>query len=171
MTNHIHFPASLRHLTFILAAACLLAGCRLTERITHTRSIQVDTVRHHVPLPGHILQAPIMPADSITLEDERLKITLWRPPRAALPADGAPPAARRLHVPGTAAPPDTGAAGWQIRAEIKPDTVQVQVPQRTITEKKETTKYVKQTPDLVKYLIGGMAAIILLLVAAWRLRT
>lgn len=162
---------TIRHLICILAAACLLAGCGLTERITHTRSVQVDTIRHHVPLPGHVLERRLPPADSITLEDERLRITIWRPADAPPSAGdaggrpGVPPAGAEPAPPG-----DSLSGGWQIRAEVKPDTAVVAVPRKTITEEKETTKFVKQTPGLVKYLIGGLVAIILVLVVAYKFR-
>ena len=165
------FRARARQLPVILAAGLFLAGCGLTKRITHFRSVQVDTVRHSVPLPGHALDADFRLADSLTFEDERLKITLWRLAGDLLPAD-MDTARGRLQVPGeVAAPADSLPGIWRLRAEVKPETVRVAVPQKTVTEYKETTKFVKQTPDRVKYLIGGLVAVLLVLVVAWRIRT
>lgn len=161
--------------TLVALWTCLaLAGCGLTERITHTRTVEIDSVATNAAVPGHEYERLFVPADSMTFEDERLKITLHRLPDVRLPADLDTPG-ERISLSDSAAGgvrdlsglmPDT----WRIHAEVKPETVRVKVPQKTITETKETTKFVRQTPGLVKYIIGGLVTVIIILIVAFNLK-
>ena len=59
-----------------------------------------------------------------------------------------------------------GVNRYRVIAEVKPDTQQVSVAEKTITETKETVKYERKIPWWGTALIGGLIAIVLVLLVA-----
>ena len=144
---------NLFHLTFHLSLLMLLSSCGLTERITQTRTVRVDTVYKEVSLPEHNFSEMFELQDSLFFEDDRLALSLGRvqpkPPKGDSMYQEKEIGAQQPNL-------------WRIDAKVKPDTVVVPCEEKTVTDRTETTKYVKRTPGVVKYIIGGLVMLLLL---------
>lgn len=159
-------PAAARagQLAVICWTCFFLAGCALTERITRSRTVQIDSVATEAVTRGHTLDASVRLADSLLVEDERLRLRLWRLPELTNDAAAEAP-------PGVSAAGNELSGRWRLRAEVKPETVRVKVPQKTITETEERVRYVPQTPRWMWAVVGGLVMLILILSVAFKIRT
>lgn len=144
--------------------ALILTGCGLTERITQNRTVKVDTVYKDISIPEHNFTDVFELQDSLFFEDDRLALSLARVKANPPKGNSADSAHEQKEI--AAQKPNL----WRIDATVKPETVRVDVPQKTITETKETTRYIKRTPSFVKYVLGGLVMMILIMVVAWKIR-
>ncbi|HAH52569.1 MAG TPA: hypothetical protein DCL80_15450 [Balneola sp.] len=143
-----------------------LSGCRQIERITSSRTERIDSVQVSVPIPGHILDVPVIAADTIVVEDDRVRVTIIPLPDLDLSADPESVSASGIIKNDSVRDVRKGVNRYRVIAEVKPDTQQVSVAEKTITETKETVKYERKIPWWGTALIGGLIAIVLVLLVA-----
>ncbi|MEQ9393288.1 MAG: hypothetical protein RLO03_13880 [Balneola sp.] len=143
-----------------------LSGCRQTERITSSRTERIDSVQVSVPIAGHVLDVPVIAADTIVVEDDRVRVTIIPLPDFDLSADPESVSASGIIKNDSVRDVRSGANRYRVIAEVKPDTQQVSVAEKTITETKETVKYERKIPWWGTALIGGLIAIVLVLLVA-----
>ena len=144
-----------------LLGMLFIASCGTQERIFTEKTVSVNQRQVAVPVPGHAsdwqIRARDLPqaaADTLVLADDRVRIVLTR-------MSSAPP---------LQAMPDNPLAGWNIRAEVLPDTVQATVADTTRNERTETTVIETKTGRWAWMAIGGLLAVVLILLVARRLK-
>ena len=117
-----------------------LSGCRQIERITSSRTERIDSVQVSVPIAGHVLDVPVIAADTIVVEDDRVRVTIIPLPDLDLSADPESVSASGIIKNESVRDVRKGVNRYRVIAEVKPDTQQVSVAEKTITETKETVK-------------------------------
>jgi len=157
---------------FVIVMVALLtaSGCRQIERITTTRSERVDSVNVSVPLSGHVLDVPVITADTIFVEDDRVRVTII--PLPDLDVSDDPEGMSGIGSIESDMQNDdrSSTTRYRVIAEVKPDTQQVKVAEKTITEKTETVKYERKIPWWGTTLIGGLIMLVIILLVARRLK-
>ena len=152
----------MKRITFLFAVLLALSGCRQFETITMKTTTTVDSVAVDVPLPGHdfadIFELDALLSDSLIFEDARVRIRIVPDTPGSLPRD-ARSTGEVVPLDSAPVPP----ARFRIEAEVKPDTAQIKVAEKTTTIATEHTKYKKQMPIVGWITIGGLLALILLL--------
>ena len=143
-----------------------LSGCRQIERITSSRTERIDSVQVSVPIAGHVLDVPVIAADTIVVEDDRVRVTIIPLPDVELSAGFEGVSEAGIIKNDNVRNVRSGANRYRVIAEVKPDTQQVSVAEKTITETKETVKYERKIPWWGTALIGGLIAIVLVLLVA-----
>lgn len=143
-----------------LLVVLFMASCSTPGRIFTEKSVTVNQRQVAVPVPGHAsdwqIRARDLPrsaADTLVFADDRVRIVLTRLPSAA-PLE---------------AMPGNPLAGWNLRAEVLPDTVQVTMADTTRTERTETTIIETKTGRWAWMAIGGLLAVVIILLAARKL--
>lgn len=154
----------MRHLFLVLLLVAGATGCRQIETITTKTTITVDSVQVPVEIPGHIFAESFAWADTILFEDARMRIRIVPDTSGNLPNDVTKFADPIPLGDGTIAPMPR----FRIEAEVKPDTVEVSVAERTITTETEHVKYKKQMPWW-GWMIAGVAVFLLILIG-WKVK-
>jgi hypothetical protein len=159
---------------FILSLATL--GCRQIETITTKTTTKVDSVRVSVPLAGHSVSSDfVLPlpgateSDAIVFEDERLRIRIVPTTLPDLPPEVTHQGEPVLLRAGTAAEPSgkQEQPRYRLEAEVKPDTTEVTVAEKTTIIETEQVRYQKQMPWW-GWMIAGVAVFALLLLGLKR---
>lgn len=149
---------------FILSFFVIWQSCSSVEKIRTERSVRVDSVEVKTMTTGAV--GTLMGAENseMMFEDKniQLKITRVSSPDAEIET------ARMPIGNDTVIGIDTMPSyqDWlSIDYTIKPETVRVKVPQKTITEKTETTVVEKEMPNwgwIVIGILGGFLLVILI---------
>jgi len=147
-----------------------LSGCRQIERITSSRTERIDSVQVSVPIAGHVLDVPVIAADTIVVEDDRVRVTIIPLPDFDLSAAQESVSASGIIKNDSVRDVRSGANRYGVIAEVKPDTQQVSVAEKTITETKETVKYERKIPWWGTLLIGGLIMLVIILLVARRVK-
>lgn len=161
----------IRH-QFLLALVIIgsLSACRQIETITTERTVRVDTVRVPVPVPGWQATAGFAVGDSLFYEDDRIRLRVVPVPADSMPNDEGQTADRVPIGDGKDADSVTASTRYRVDVQVKDDTLQAKVPEKTITEKTDRTRYIKQMPSWGWMLIGGLAMLALILIAVFKIR-
>ena len=147
-----------------------ISGCRQIERITSSRTERIDSVQVSVPIAGHVLDVPVIAADTIVVEDDRVRVTIIPLPDFELSAYPEGVSASGIIKNDSVRDVRSGANRYRVIAEVKPDTQQVSVAEKTITETKETVKYERKIPWWGTALIGGLIMLVIILLVARRVK-
>ncbi len=152
----------MRQLIGISLLILLAPACRQLETITTKTVTTIDSVQVSVPLAGHSFTESFTWADTLLFEDERLRIRIVPADSPLLPPDAAAwdtsvplPPGQDARANGA----DSGAYAaprFQILAEVKPDTAQVMVAEKTTTTQTTHVKYRRQMPWWGWSLIGAV---------------
>lgn len=158
----------MRHILLLLLVFASAPSCRQIETITTKTTVTVDSVQVPVELPGHSFSESFTWMDTLVFEDEHIRITIVPDTSGSLPLDVqafADPIA--LGNPEDAGQP-ASMPRFRIDAEVKPDTLEVTVAERTITTETEHVKYQKQMPWW-GWMIAGVAVFLLVLLG-WKVK-
>lgn len=157
---------------YILIFSVIFQSCHSIGKTLTERSVKVDSVAVDVVTPEVTGNADMPIGTEGMYEDDRIRLNFKRIPAPDSLKDGRHEMGimPSVYNDSTNVEMMPGLLDWfQLDYTIKPDTVKVMVPQKTITEKTETTKYVKQMPNWGWILVGGLGAILLVLLAGAKL--
>jgi len=150
----------------LLLTVVTFSACRQIEKITSTRTERIDSVAVQVPIDGHVLDVPFLFSDSILVEDERLRVRIVPINDSTLSPELEGMSTKPRTILDKSSAVDEPKKRYRLIAEIKPDTQEVKVAEKTITETKETVKYERKIPWWGSLLIGGLIAVVLVLLVA-----
>ena len=156
-------------ITIVLLVLTTLSGCRQIERITSSRVERIDSVQVQVPIAGHVLDVPFIWSDSILVEDDRIRVRIIPEPDSNLSEDVEGVSVHGSLQNNTVSDAQSQPRRYRIIAEVKPDTQSVKVAEKTITETKETVKYERKIPWWGTAIIGGLIAVVLVLLVGAKL--
>lgn len=168
METKLHRIAIFGTLFFLLG---ILSSCRHVEKTLTERTVRVDSIEVEKKIGKWRLIATRAVFDTTVIEDARMRLEITR---VGTPTNH-PDAENQMRtvpissesISGTDPPPDL--LDWfRIDATIKPDTVKVKVPQKTITEKIETTVIEKEMPNWGWIVIGIMGGFLLVILIGGR---
>ena len=156
------------------SAALLLlfmASCGITESISTERTVTVQERTVNVPVPGSVRSVPFSAADlphtsadTLTFEDDRVRVTV----RKSAPNDPPLAPAGSDSVRG---PNDIFLDNYILDIELFADTIQTTVGDSTITERTETVRTKTRTGRFAWMVIGGLLAAVIILLIAIRIRS
>lgn len=149
-------------IVIVILLITTLSGCRQIERITSSRTERIDSVQVQVPIAGHVLDVPVIAADTIVVEDDRVRVTIIPLPDVELSAGLEGVSEAGIIKNDNVRDVRNGANRYRVIAEVKPDTQEVSVAEKTITEKKETVVVEKEMPNWGWLLIGGLVMLALI---------
>lgn len=109
-----------------LLLALLTASCGTTKTVHTERTVQLDTVLVPVYRPPAEHTRDVVIKDSITLDLPEVRISMKRIPMAN----------KGVNLPGDTTRRDS----FRVDVQVKADTTQAEVQQKTIREKKHTTE-------------------------------
>lgn len=155
--------------TLIFISLVILSSCRSVDLITSEHTVRVDSVAVPVMTPGHKTMTSFALGDSLLFEDDRLRLRIVPVFADSVPNDVTGNADTVTVDADRADSPPRVPTGYQVDAEVKPDTIEVMVPETTITERKETVRNVKVMPNWGWMVIGGLASILLVILAGAKL--
>jgi hypothetical protein len=151
----------MRHILLLLLVFASASGCRQIETITTKTTIRVDSVQVPLEVPGHSFAESFAWADTLFFEDARLSIRIVPDTSGHLPADVEAFAPNVPLLAEADARHFAPMPRFRIEAEVKPDTLEVTVAERTITTETEHVRYKKQMPWW-GWMITGIAVFFLL---------
>lgn len=154
----------------LLLTLVTFSACRQIEKITSTRTERIDSVAVQVPIDRHVLDVPFLFSDSILVEDERLRVRIVPIDDSTLSPELEGSSKHGVVESDKSSAVDSSLKRYRLIAEIKPDTQEVKVAEKTITETKKTIKYERKIPWWGTLLIGGLIAVVLVLLVARKLQ-
>lgn len=157
-------PGHITALIFML----FIASCGTTDRIITDRQVTVEQKDVAVPVPGHVQTFPFSAADLpqdagdyLTFEDDHVRLTVSRPdsPGQSEASSNEPQDGRQFFLD-----------DYLLNVEVFPDTIEIAVPETTIVERSETVRTETRTGRFAWMVIGGLIAVVIVLLVAFRIR-
>ena len=157
-----------------LAAVCLMllfTSCGVTERITTERNVSVTQRDVAVPVPGSVRSVPFTAADlpqtavdTLTFQDDRVRVTVRKSATQSedLSASEGPDSVRTFS--------QINFDNYILDIEVFPDTITTTATDSVITERTETVVTETETGAFAWMVIGGLVAVVIVLLVAFRIR-